>query len=74
VTNCNKTCQNKCVIFSPKIIYGLDFLIKYDEAYAIYKCTSMDSLCFLQRYQEPINCKVIKMMFIERDYMNKVNQ
>ena len=74
VTDCDKTWLKKCVISSPKIIYGLDCHIEYDNVYAIYKCKSMDGMCFLQQISRARECTKVNVLFIENNYKNKVNR
>lgn len=74
VMNCNKTWIKKCVVFSPKIVYGLDCLIKFDNIYAIYKCKSMNSIGFLQQISRARNCLEVDVLFLENNYKNKINK
>ncbi len=49
LTNINKIGLNKCICFSPKVIYGLDLIIEYDEIFIIYKRnTGLDSMGALE--------------------------
>lgn len=53
ITNCNQTFVNKCVIVSPKIIYGVDIQIKYDNIYCIYKnTTNMNGMSSIEYHQQ----------------------
>src|SRR3990172_5901227 len=49
--NCNKIWKKRCVIMSPKIIYGLDVLVKYKKGTVIgfFKCDSIDSFDMVQQ-------------------------
>ncbi|HLX54865.1 MAG TPA: PriCT-2 domain-containing protein, partial [Aquella sp.] len=53
--NCNKKWKNRCILFSPKIIYGLDVLIEYDVIYAIYKGQTIESSLMVQQISRARN-------------------
>lgn len=64
--NCNNIFDNKVVIASPKILYGLDILIQYEKIYCIYKYTSeknaMTALEYHQQYSRCRNCKEVHIL------------
>lgn len=68
----NKTFKNKCVIFSPKILYGIDIQIPYESIYAIYTGKSINSYLMLQQISRCRKCKEIKILALFDDKNNKV--
>lgn len=76
IINCNITFVNKCVIASPKIIYGVDITIPYDTVFCIYKYTGnskgMGSLEYYQQVGRPRNCKNVKLLIMD-PYYNKTD-
>jgi len=76
LNNCNQTFKNKCVITSPKICYGLDVLIEYNNIYCIYKNTnkinSMTALEYHQQYSRARNCKCVNILVVSQSkFKNK---
>lgn len=73
--DCNKLFLNKCVICSPKVIYGVDILIEYEKVYSIYKYTSndkfMSSLEYYQQISRGRNTKEV-IMFDLNPFYKKV--
>ncbi len=65
---CNESFKNKIVITSPKIIYGLDILINYDNVYAVYVNTEEKNLMTVHEYMQQIsrsrNAKCINILFL----------
>ena len=72
IVNCNDTFKNKCVIFSPKILYGIDIQIPYESIYAIYTGKSINSYLMLQQISRCKKCKEIKILALFDDKNNKV--
>lgn len=70
VDNCNETFKNKCIIFSPKITYGIDIQIEYETVYAIYSGNSINGYLMLQQISRCRKCKEIKILSF---YDNNVN-
>ena len=68
IRNCNKLWLNKCVIFSPKIIYGVDILILYEHIFAIYTGTTMDSFSMLQQISRARAVKNVHVLFTMKHY------
>lgn len=68
----NKTFKNKCVIFSPKILYGIDIQIPYESIYAVYTGKSINSYLMLQQISRCRKCKEIKILALFDDKNNKV--
>ena len=71
---CNTEWVNKCVIISPRVLYGLDVTIKYDKIYAIYKCQTIDSTEMLQQVSRARNCKEVNILFTVKDYQKYSNR
>ena len=58
IKNCNQSFINKCVIISPKIIYGLDIQISYNNIYCIYKNTNkMNGMSSIEYHQQINRCR-----------------
>lgn len=74
LNNCNLEWKDKCVIFSPKIIYGLDVTIEYEKIFAVYKCHTIDSFSFLQQISRARNTKEVNMLFTVDKYGDKKNK
>lgn len=55
IINCNETFLNKCVICSPRIIYGLDIQIIYEDIYCIYKNSNNNFGMGVLEYHQQIN-------------------
>jgi hypothetical protein len=77
IDNCNTTFVETIVISSPKIVYGLDILIHYDNIYCIYKFTShqgfMDSLQYYQQCSRARNCEVVNILILDQYYDKRYN-
>jgi len=71
VNNCNETFNNKCVIFSPKITYGIDIQINYNDIFVIYKGKSINSYLMLQQISRSRKCNNINILSLFKD--NKRN-
>ena len=74
VRNCNIEWINKCVIMSPKILYGLDIQIQYDEVYAIFKTESLSSFGMYQQISRSRNCNQVNILFLKYNYNKKINR
>ncbi|AYV85353.1 MAG: superfamily II helicase [Satyrvirus sp.] len=74
IENCNKIWKNKCILFSPKIIYGIDVLIDYDDVYAIYKGNTIDSFSMLQQISRTRNAKNVHVLFLTKHYKDSANR
>ena len=86
VNNCNITFNNKCVIYSPKITYGIDIQIEYEDIYVIYKGKSINSYLMLQQISRSRNCKninilslfnynqinILKFKYFKNNYINNI--
>lgn len=72
IVNCNNAFKNKCVIFSPKILYGIDIQIPYESIYAIYTGKSINSYLMLQQISRCRKCKEIKLLALFDDKNDKV--
>jgi len=74
---CNTLFKNKCVIASPKIIYGLDITIPYDKVYCIYKYTDkekcMSALEYHQQYSRARDCREVIILDMNHLYKTKYN-
>ena len=72
IDNCATTFLNRCVIMSPKIIYGLNILINYDNIHCFYKHTStpcsMSALEYHQQYSRACNCKHVHIYDLNPSY------
>ena len=67
INDCNNTFKNKCVIFSPKITYGIDIQIKYNNIYCIYKGKSINSYLMMQQLSRSRNCNNINILSLFKD-------
>ena len=74
IENCNEEWQSKCVIFSPKIIYGIDVLINYENIYAVYKGSTIDSFSMLQQISRARHVKNVSALFLLKHYKYAKNQ
>jgi len=72
VNNCNETFNNKCVIYSPKITYGIDIQINYNEIFVIYKGKSINSYLMLQQISRSRKCKNINILSLFNNNKNNV--
>lgn len=70
---CNKIWKIKCVLFSPKIVYGLDVTIKYRCIFAIYQGNSIDSFSMLQQISRARNTKKVNVLFLLEHYAKNNN-
>ena len=73
IENCNEVWKDKCVLFSPKIVYGIDVLIEYDHVFAIYKGNTMDSFSMLQQISRTRNTKNVDVLFLTKHYKESTN-
>lgn len=77
IENFNTIFINKCVIISPKIVYGLNILIKYENVYCFYKYTmaekSMSGLEYHQQYSRTRNAKHIHIFDMNSYYESSYN-
>lgn len=68
ISKCDITFKNKCVIASPRIIYGLDITVPYDKVFCIYKRMNVRSgmTCteYYQQFSRARNCKGIEMLVL----------
>jgi hypothetical protein len=78
LTNINKIGTNRCVCCSPKIIYGLDITIEYDEIFIIYKRNSgLDSMGALEMCQQMArarNTKAVNLLLLDPSSQFTFNQ
>jgi cob(I)alamin adenosyltransferase len=76
IIDCNNQFINKCVIASPKIVYGVDITIPYENIYCIYKYTntsnSMSSMEYHQQYSRARNCK--NVIILNLNYFENNNK
>ena len=70
IVNCNNEFNNKCIIFSPTIIYGIDILIKYNHnnLFGIYNGNSIDSYFMIQQIGRFRNCNNINLLYNNKNY------
>jgi Origin of replication binding protein/Primase C terminal 2 (PriCT-2) len=71
--DCNTKWKNKCVLFSPKIIYGIDVIIPYDNIYAVYNGNTIDSFSMLQQVSRSRNTKAVNVLFLLKHYQETMN-
>lgn len=65
IKNCNKTFLNKCVIVSPKVIYGVNIdSINYNEVYGVYKGLTINSVHMIQQIGRPRSTKSVSILFV----------
>ncbi len=71
----NKYWKGHLVIFSPKILYGLDNLLKYDKdcIYVIYQGISIQSDQMVQQIGRFRNCQNINLLWINNNYARRRN-
>jgi hypothetical protein len=78
IVDCNKTFKDKCVISSPKIIYGVDVLIEYNSIYCVYKYTAnpnkMNALEYHQQYSRARKCKNVLILDMNSGYKTAYNK
>ena len=74
----NKVGENKCLIASPKWVYGLDLLIKYCEIFVIYNYTcglqSMSALEMIQQISRARNTKSVNLLCLDPNAKYAFNQ
>ena len=75
IMDCNNTFKKHCVIFSPKIVYGVDIQLKYkiDTIYCVYKGNSISASNMYQQIGRFRNATNIHVMWLEKNYKNKIN-
>jgi len=77
IVNCNQSFLNFCVICSPKIIYGVDVLIKYKNVYCVYKYNnsenSMSALGYHQQYSRSRNVENINILILDPHFLTNKN-
>ena len=59
IININDECKNKFIFYSPKIVYGIDITIPYENSYAFFQGKSINSLGLIQQLGRPRNTKNI---------------
>ena len=72
--NCNKVWKYKCVLFSPKIVYGVDVTIEYDNIYAIYRGNSIDGFLMLQQISRARKVDEVNVLFLLKCYEETKNK
>jgi len=70
---CNETWLNKIVLFSPKIIYGLDCTIKYNSIYAIYKGDTINSFHMIQQISRARHVQRVEAYYMRIKYTETPN-
>lgn len=72
IINCNEQFKNKCIISSPKILYGVDITIPYDNIYCIYKYTGntncINSMEYHQQYSRARICNNVNILDLNHNY------
>lgn len=78
LTNINKIGINRLICASPRIIYGLDITIEYDEIFVIYRKTtglfSMGALEMIQQISRARNTKVVNLLILDPNAQFTYNQ
>ena len=73
----NDIFSNKCLLISPKIVYGLNILIKYDNVYCFYKYTTaekaMGAMEYHQQYSRTRNAKHVHIFDMNNYYEDTFN-
>lgn len=64
--NCNELWKNKCVIMSPKVVYGIDVLIPYKEIYAIYSGKTIDGFSMHQQMSRARAAAKVNVLFLNK--------
>jgi len=57
IANINYKCKDKFIFYSPKIIYGVDITLEYDNSYAFFHGSSMNAFAMLQQLGRPRKAK-----------------
>jgi len=70
LNNPNEVFKNKIVLSSPKIVYGLDVTIYYDNIFGYYKGDTLDSLSILQQIGRARECKNVHIIFPNNNFKN----
>ncbi len=70
ITNIDTIGINRCIIASPKIEYGVDITIKYDEIFVIYKHSdglkSMSALGMFQQISRARDTKQVNLLVLNK--------
>lgn len=69
INNIDLISKNRCIISSPKIIYGVDITTRYDDIYCIYsKCRGTNSMSSFEWYQQLSRarfCKAVNIYILD---------
>ena len=76
--NINEVGINRAIIASPKILYGLDIKVKYDEIFVIYNYTSglqsMGALEMIQQISRARETKCVNLLCLDPEAKYAFNQ
>lgn len=72
--DCNKDWVGKCVIISPKIVYGLHCLILYTQIFGIYHGNSIGSFGMVQQSGRARRVGEVNVLFTGLNYCSKENK
>jgi len=78
LNNIDTISKNRCIITSPKIIYGLDITTNYEDIYCVYsRPNGIDSMNCFEWYQQlsrARNCQIVNVYILDKnvnEYYNK---
>ena len=76
--NIDYIAKNRCLLFSPKIIYGIDLLTKYDDIFCIYsKISGTNSMSAFEMYQQVSrsrDCKIVNVYILNSNVESRYNK
>lgn len=72
INNIDTISKNRCIISSPKIIYGVDITTKYDDVFCIYSkakgTNSMSSFEWYQQLSRARYCKAVNVFILDSNH------
>ena len=78
LNNIDVVSKNRCMVVSPKVIYGIDITTQYDDIFCVYSkpngTDSMNSFEWYQQLSRARNCKIVNVYILDKnvnDYYNR---